>query len=205
MALTLRYMQIDDIKPVVEIDHLAFDLPWSEESYTYEIRESTHTYMVVLEQDAQQPHVTPWWRRLLGLNGKSAQRIAGYGGLWKIQEEAHISTIATHPSCRGRGWGEILLAAMIRRAIRLQSQYVMLEVRVSNTVAQNLYTKYGFETVRIVDQYYRNNNEDAYEMRLWLDEDTIPPFEERFAALQAKHGFTDTYTAFQSPRLRRLP
>jgi [ribosomal protein S18]-alanine N-acetyltransferase len=41
---------------------------------------------------------------------------------------------------------------------------VTLEVRVSNTVAQNLYTKYGFTQVGLRRAYYTDNKEDAYIM-----------------------------------------
>ncbi|MCB9453684.1 MAG: ribosomal protein S18-alanine N-acetyltransferase [Anaerolineaceae bacterium] len=205
MSLHLRYMSAADVKPVVAIDHQAFDLPWTPESYLYEVRESTHTYMVVLDFEQEQAPLLPWWRRLLGLhNGHHAHHdIAGYGGLWKIQSEAHISTIATHPDYRGRGWGEILLASMVRRAIFLEASYVILEVRVSNTVAQNLYTKYGFVTRRVVEKYYRNNNEDAYEMELLLTPQAIEEFEARFAALLARHPFVDDYTTTPHPRSQR--
>lgn len=206
MSLTLRYMNSADVKRVVAIDRLSFDLPWSEESYTYEVHESTHTYMVVLEYQAESMTTPGWWRRLLPFrNGHGAHgEVVGYGGLWKIQDEAHISTIATHPEYRGRGWGEILLVAMVRRAIMLQAGYVVLEVRVSNTVAQNLYRKYGFATRRIVEKYYRNNNEDAYEMELLLTEDNIAQFEARFAAVQALHPFSDAYTTTLHPRSQRF-
>ena len=39
-----------------------------------------------------------------------------------------------------------------------------LEVRVSNTLAQNLYVKYGFEVVGRRKSYYSDNKEDAYNM-----------------------------------------
>ena len=39
-----------------------------------------------------------------------------------------------------------------------------LEVRVSNTVAQNLYVKWGFETKGVRKGYYLDNHEDAYIM-----------------------------------------
>ena len=36
-----------------------------------------------------------------------------------------------------------------------------LEVRTSNTVAQNLYRKYGFKMAGIRKEYYSDNKEDA--------------------------------------------
>jgi ribosomal-protein-alanine N-acetyltransferase len=197
MSLALRYMTLADIPQVVAIDRLSFDLPWSERSYSYEISEATYSHMVVLEMNEEQP--TQGWRRWLN-SGRQERRIVGYGGLWHVLSEAHISTIAVHPTYRGRGWGEILLAGMVRRSITLQAELVVLEVRVSNTRAQNLYHKYEFETAGVKPRYYRNNDEDAYDMRLDI---TSPEKRDRsdarFAAIQATHPFHDTYT-MQPPR-----
>ena len=38
---------------------------------------------------------------------------------------------------------------------------ITLEVRASNTVAQNLYRKYGFKMGGIRKEYYSDNKEDA--------------------------------------------
>jgi ribosomal-protein-alanine N-acetyltransferase len=54
-----------------------------------------------------------------------------------------------------------MLLAMIERSSELGAHEVTLEVRVSNTVAQNLYRKYGFEVVGRRPGYYRDNDEDA--------------------------------------------
>jgi ribosomal-protein-alanine N-acetyltransferase len=204
---------------VVEIDRLSFDTAWSARSYIYEVSESSYSHMVSLEQFTPKPeHPSPRWRRWLrnlsgetstttttvsngnGANGGSqgdpvlVNELVGYGGLWHITDEAHISTIAVHPTYRGRGWGEILLAAMIRRGLTLDAAYVVLEVRVSNAPAQNLYRKYGFEVSGVKPKYYRNNNEDAYDMRLDFNATMRDTFESRFAALQTRFHFTDLYT-----------
>ena len=71
---------------------------------------------------------------------------------------------------RGRGIGELMLLAMLDRSIELGAHEVTLEVRVSNTVAQNLYCKYGFEVVGRRSSYYRDNDEDAVVMRLDLSD-----------------------------------
>jgi len=188
-------MRPEDIADIVAIDRMAFDLPWSDRSYRYEVMESTYSHMVTLEYTGDKP-AAGWWQRLWSRNGKRASaHIVGYGGLWRIMDEAHISTIATHPNWRGRGWGEILLAGMIRRAITLGASYIVLEVRVSNHIAQNLYNKYEFQVAGVKPQYYRNNNEDAYDMRLQLDDAAmLERFQQRFDALQARHGFLDQYS-----------
>ena len=87
--------------------------------------------------------------------------ILGYGGFWLMVGEAHISTIAVQPKWRRRGIGELLLVAMLDRAIELEADMATLEVRVSNVTAQNLYHKYGFRQVGLRRRYYRDSNEDA--------------------------------------------
>jgi len=204
MSLTLRYMRLSDIPEVSAIDRMAFDPPWSPRSYQYEVTESNYSHMVVLEKTSDPDKPKSSWRRIIGSFGmlpESDSVIVGYGGLWNIVDEAHISTIATHPQFRGRGWGEVLLAGMIRRALSLNAAYLVLEVRVSNVVAQALYKKYGFEIVGTKANYYHSNNEDAYDMRLYFHNlDTYrATFEPRYEALLARHRFADQYTTVRPP------
>lgn len=205
MTLTLRYMRFSDISQVVEIDRHSFETPWSARSYAYEIGESNYSHMVVLEMLRPQP--ANGWRRfvhsLLGdPNPHYERQIVSYGGLWRILDEAHISTIATHKDWRGHGYGEIALAAMIRRALTLGASYIVLEVRVSNSVAQKLYIKYEFQVFDTKRGYYRDNGEDAFDMRLNLeDAGMVERFNARFTALREKHGFEDLYTAAEPAAL----
>jgi ribosomal-protein-alanine N-acetyltransferase len=191
-------MTLADLPQVMNIDRLSFDVPWAERSYQYEIAESENSYMVVLEFRRLRP--VPRWQQWLNLTPVYERRIAGYGGLWHIESEAHISTIAAHPQARGRGWGELLLAGMINRSITLHASEVMLEVRVSNSRAQNLYRKYNFTTVDVKKGYYRNNNEDAYIMRLRISNDTLrSTFQRHYAELMAVYQFNDFYSTTQLP------
>lgn len=210
MALTLRYMQTNDIRQVSAIDHLSFDPPWPSNSYTFEINQSTVSHMVVLvesdtnDSDPISPD-KPLRRFINQLRGRATaphinHKIVGYGGLWKIADEAHISTIAIHPDYRGNSYGEILLAGMYYKAITLNANYIVLEVRVSNTVAQNLYRKYNFENFDIKKNYYRSDNEDAYDMRVTFDDELIETFYELYDALQKKQKFVDNYSECSHPR-----
>jgi [ribosomal protein S18]-alanine N-acetyltransferase len=204
--LTLRHMQVADVAQVVRIDELSFTAPWPDRSYRFEINESNVSYMVVLEQPNQRSTtgLRRWWNTLLGNHtAESSDVIVGYGGLWKIAEEAHISTIATHPDYRGHKFGEIILAGMLRRAIALNAAYVVLEVRVSNDIAKNLYHKYGFEIHGVKKNYYHHDNEDAYDMRLELTREAIDKFSHQYNALQQRIQFKDQYSRTPHPRLGR--
>jgi [ribosomal protein S18]-alanine N-acetyltransferase len=204
MTLTLRYMTPNDIAEVVHIDRCSFSTPWSARSYHYEIIESTHSHMVVLEHDSAAPPARGWRRLFPAFNAQpsseSQQRIIAYGGLWNIADEAHISTIATHPDWRGQGYGEIVLAGMIRKSIALRAGYVVLEVRVSNKTAQNLYKKYDFLTVAVKQRYYRDNGEDAYDMRLLLDAEERDVMESMYQDVRRERRFMDFYTDTARPK-----
>lgn len=203
MSLVLRYMELDDIPQVVAIDKLAFDPPWSVRSYSYEINESNYSHMVVLEEQGEEHPASGLKRLVQSLSGHAGaeRRIIAYGGLWHIVDEAHISTIATHPDLRGQGYGEIVLAGMVRRSLTLGAAYIVLEVRVSNIAAQNLYKKYDFEIIDLKPRYYHNNGEDAYDMRLSLrDEAAHPKIHRRFTDLVARRHVVDRYTDMLAPR-----
>lgn len=198
----LRYMRVDDIEQVVAIDAISFDPPWTAESYDFEVRRSACSYMVVLEE--RTPIDTPslWQNLNAQLRGDEVAMqsvVVGYGGLWKIQEEAHISTIATHPSWRKRGYGEVLLVGMMQRSYQLGARYIVLEVRVSNTVAQALYRKFGFEVTRIKPNYYHSNKEDAYEMR--FDFGAHLALDALYEDVRARVSFEDVYSRTAHPRL----
>jgi ribosomal-protein-alanine N-acetyltransferase len=153
-------MQWDDVPEVMAIERQSFTLPWSDYTYQHEILENNHShYYVARHANGRTGGRANWLKRLFQRPRQSP--IVGYGGFWLVVDEAHISTIASSEAWRGRGLGELMLLAMLERSIELGAATVTLEVRVSNTVAQNLYRKYGFEVVGRRPRYYRDNDEDA--------------------------------------------
>ncbi|MDE3074936.1 MAG: ribosomal protein S18-alanine N-acetyltransferase [Chloroflexota bacterium] len=87
--------------------------------------------------------------------------IFAYAGLWLMVDEAHITTIAVRQEYRGRGLGELTLCGLVDTGLEVGARLMTLEVRISNTVAQNLYLKYGFKQSGLRRRYYSDNNEDA--------------------------------------------
>jgi len=208
MSLTLRYMRNSDVPRVMDIETASFTPSWGEHSFHFEIEQSRVSYMLVVTETLQRPTqgLRRWWDSMRGVadSQEEGEHVVSFGGLWHIEDEGHISTIASHPQHRGKHYGEIALAAMVQQAIRLGAHYVVLEVRVSNTVAQNLYHKYGFKTMTTKRGYYQNNKEDAYDMRLHFDEPGALDQQARlYADLKAKIPFIDLYSCRPHPRLER--
>jgi ribosomal-protein-alanine N-acetyltransferase len=76
---------------------------------------------------------------------------------------AHVTTVGVAPEHRRRGLGERLMTHS-ERALRIRGiSTLMLEVRVSNIEAQNLYRKIGYVTLQRLESYY-NNGEDGFLM-----------------------------------------
>jgi ribosomal-protein-alanine N-acetyltransferase len=112
--------------------------------------------------------------------------IAGFAGLWFVLDEAHVVTIGLREVDRTKGIGELLLISGIEQAVENDSRVVTLEVRKSNTVAIELYRKYGFQEVGLRRRYYSDNGEDAVIM-------TTPPvqsddYQAHFTRLVEQHA-----------------
>ena len=118
--------------------------------------------------------------------------VLGFVGLWFMAGEAHITSIAVEEGSRGTGIGELLLIASIELAMSRESKVVTLEVRLSNSVAQSLYHKYGFQRAGIRKAYYTDDREDAVIMTTQrLD---IRPYRDKFRGL--KHRYMEKYGEF---------
>jgi ribosomal-protein-alanine N-acetyltransferase len=157
-----------DVATIMEIENVSFSAPWSARAYDYELRynEMAHYFVARLQQqpaEAIPPKPVFSWRRWFerGTRLADAANVVGYAGFWLMVDEAHISTIATHPQWRRRGIGELMLIAMIDAAVAIGARWMTLEVRVSNTGAQALYRKFGFDVTGMRRHYYTDNNEDA--------------------------------------------
>ncbi len=160
-------MTPQDIEAVMNIELVSFSAPWSARAYDYEVRynEMAHYYVARLQKEmppvnAGTSLLRRWFRRPPAQENTLLMMV-GYGGFWLMVDEAHISTLATHPLWRRRGVGELLLLAMIEHATEIGARWITLEVRPSNIGAQALYRKYGFEVTGLRKRYYSDNGEDA--------------------------------------------
>jgi len=145
MNLLIRKMTLTDLEQVIAIDQASFSLPWPERSFRFELTDNTASRSWVAE-----------------LHG----RIVGMVVLWLLVDEAHIATFATHPDFRQRGIGKRLLVHALA-AVRAEGAHrSFLEVRAANTLAQEMYRKFGFVEEGRRPHYYKDNGEDAILMSL---------------------------------------
>ncbi len=144
-VLTLaRSMTADDLDAVLAIEEATFPTPWSRAMLEGELAATGRSYLVVEGPDG----------------------LIAYGGVMVAGAEGHVMTLATVPAHRGRGHARRLLVRLLRDAIALGAERLLLEVRPSNRAARRLYSRFGFAPVGIRPRYYRD--EDALVM--WVDD-----------------------------------
>ena len=91
-------------------------------------------------------------------------KVKGYISLYQVLDEVNILYIYVDKELRGNGYGKALFNEALK-GITIKNYKVFLEVRVSNTIALNLYTKLGFKEYAIRKEYY-SDGEDAILMEM---------------------------------------
>jgi len=139
----LRAMQEKDIPQIIEIEKESFPTPWSAYAFKCELADNDFArYLVITIED-------------------NPDLVIGYGGMWLIIDEAHITNIAIASHYRGKKLGDLLMNGLEALAMQKGALRMTLEVRVSNEKAQNLYKNRGFIPSGIRPNYYVAENEDA--------------------------------------------
>lgn len=140
---TLRGMTKKDIADIHRLEKLCFKTPWSQEAFRGELKNQAAHYLVLCD----------------------GERIAAYGGMWVMFDEAHVTNVGVDPEYRRMGLGERLMRSLMRSASQMGATAMTLEVRAGNIAAQELYSKLGFERAGVRRGYYADTQEDA--LILW--------------------------------------
>ncbi len=206
---SVRAMEVRDVSQVSQIEREAFPPPWPATNFKRELSNSLTYYFVASKEAPEQKEPDPavdvlgnpgharsrldslrlGLRRLFGGQERSAapgQFILGFAGLWFMVDEAHLANIAVRGTYRHQGIGERLLIAAIEVSIARKTQFITLEVRVSNKIAQSLYRKYGLVEVGLRRGYYMDNKEDAVIMT--AEGITSAPYVKRLQNLKQAHA-----------------
>lgn len=133
-------MTTEHIKDVHKIEEDSFSIPWSEKAFYDELTKNKMAIYIVAKKDNE---------------------IIGYGGMWHVINEGHITNVSVKKEYRGKGVGTKIIDAFIDIAKEKEMIGITLEVRVSNDIAKNLYKKNGFIMEGIRKEYYEDNKEDA--------------------------------------------
>ncbi len=147
--IAIRRAEFSDLENIFDCEQTCFEHPWTYAMLYEDIVENGNTVYMVME-----------------LNG----RTIGYGGMWIVMDEAHITNVCVMPEHRGKGYARLLMKRLAEVSRQYGARSMTLEVRVSNKSALRLYKKCGFTIQGLRKRYYQNR-EDAYVM--WTERDTL--------------------------------
>lgn len=145
----IREMYPDDLEQVIRIEHEIFLFPWSIINFSDSIKAGYHCRVLV------QPN---------------SDLVMGYGILMTGPGEAHVLTLGVGAAWQSQGLGRKMLRYLIELSRKHQAEFVLLDVRESNTGAINLYQRLGFQQIAVRKGYYPAmcGREDALVMKLEL-------------------------------------
>ena len=152
---TLRFepLREDHIEAILAIEKTANTAPWSEKSFKNELDNPHGIFRVAI------------------LNGN----VVGYGGVWLVIDEAHVTTIAVAENHRRLGIGRKLMIELMSLAKDRGMVCSTLEVRAGNGPAIQLYERLGYDRSALRKAYYPDNREDAVVMWLYKLDTWEPP------------------------------
>ncbi len=145
VAVHLVPMRRRHLRSVLRIETQVYPHPWSLSLFLGELGLRSSRYYVVARVEGS---------------------VVGYAGLMISLDEAHVTTIAVDPAWQQHRIGSRLMINLTRAALARGARHMTLEVRVSNTAAQHMYHRFGFETEGLRKNYYAESKEDA--LIMWV-------------------------------------
>lgn len=93
---------------------------------------------------------------------KYNSEIIGYINISILVDNVDINSIVVKKDYQRNGIATYMLENIFNKCKDLNINKILLEVRKSNIIAQNLYQKLGFKKIYTRKKYYPDNLEDAY-------------------------------------------
>jgi ribosomal-protein-alanine N-acetyltransferase len=160
MDLRIEKLKRRDLRQLLPIEAVVFPEPWSVGVFNSELAlRHGRLYRAAWDGDD----------------------MAGYIGFMIVDQEAHVTTIATAPAYQRRGVARTLLIDGIRILLPMGVKHLSLEVAASNEPAQTLYRRFGFAPVGVRKNYYPITGEDALVM--WAYDIDTPEYARRLEQL----------------------
>ncbi|WMW82264.1 ribosomal protein S18-alanine N-acetyltransferase [Undibacterium cyanobacteriorum] len=152
--IELCQLTIDDLDSVFEIENAVYTHPWSRGNFEDSFAQAYPAF------------------GLRSCANQELQSLIGYFFVMPVVDELHLLTIAVAKAYQGMGYAHQLLDALKLFAEQGDFVSIMLEVRVSNARAIQIYDRFGFVEIGRRRAYYPAENgarEDAIVMRLELN------------------------------------
>lgn len=150
------------LRGVLQIEEAVNPRPWSMSLFLSELRYSeSRAYLVA----------------------RDGARVVGYAGLMLVAGDGHVTNVGVAPDRRREGIATRLMVELCRRALAEDAVALTLEVRASNTGAQELYRTFGFVPAGVRKNYYADANEDA--LIMWATDIQTDAYRQRLRDIEA--------------------
>lgn len=140
MDIVIRRARPLDYEDMAMIDEKCFAIPWTAESFYRELTQNKIAHYVVAEVGGY---------------------VVGYMGLWRVEDEGHITNVAVLPEYREQSVASSMMKELFEACGQNGISDFTLEVRSSNMPARCLYEKFGFRSEGVRPGYYVDSKEDA--------------------------------------------
>ncbi len=149
----LEPMTPERLDAVLAVEQSAYSHPWSRRNFSDTLAAGHHAPCLV------------------GPLPGGREALLGYLVAMLGYREVHLLNITVAPAHQRQGWGGLLLDALALWSRAQGAEWLWLEVRASNTRAQQVYLQRGFARVGLRKGYYpagHGQREDAVVMNLRL-------------------------------------
>src|SRR6476646_7648883 len=99
--MALELMREADIGTVQQIEREIFSTPWPRNAYYRELASRNSAHYIVLRRHG---------------DDDESSEIVGYAGMWRMYDEAHVTTIGVRRDLHHSGYGRVIFAALVQAA-----------------------------------------------------------------------------------------
>jgi [ribosomal protein S18]-alanine N-acetyltransferase len=140
----IRWMIRKDLPTVLNIEERCFEYPWGEEDFIRCLRQ----------------------RSMIGMVAERGDQVVGFMIYELHKFRLHLISMAVDPDYSRQGIGRTMVEKLVSKMSYQGRNRVMLEVRETNLPAQLFFKSMGFRAVGILNHFYDDCDEDAYQFQL---------------------------------------
>lgn len=159
--IRIESMRRRHLRGVLRIEQAVNPRPWSLSLFLSELRYGDSRIYVI---------------------ARSGLDLVGYAGLMLVAGDGHITNVGVDDAHRRHGVATRMMLVLARRALAEGTEALTLEVRMSNTGAQELYRRFGFAPAGVRKNYYADTDEDA--LIMWANDIDTPDYRARLFAIE---------------------
>jgi ribosomal-protein-alanine N-acetyltransferase len=136
----IRWMIRRDMAEVMEIEHLCFSLPWTEEELIKFLR----------------------GRNNIGMVAEYGDRVVGFMLYSLYKNRIYLEALGVHPDCQRERIGRQMFEKLFAKLSNKGRTFMSAMVREGNLSAQLFFKSVGFRCYQTIKEAYDGSDEDGY-------------------------------------------